>query len=382
MVRTAVIGIGNMGSKYAALLQDGKIRGMELAALTRIKSQFKDLLEASLKRDIPVFESADSLFDAVEQGQLKLDAVIIATPHYSHEEIALRAFKNGLHVLCDKPSGVYSRQARNMEAAADESDRLFSMVFHFRMLPLYQKLKELVASGKYGKLKRMHWLITDWYRPEGYYKASSWHSSWKTDGGGVILNQCPHNLDLLQWICGMPSRVQGFCHEGKYHDIEMEDDVTVYMEWAGGATGTFVSSTGDAPGVNRLELFMEEALIVCEHGKLRIGELEPELGMKEAEYRRSSKDFFKAIHGTWQELTPPRETAPYERLVQGFANECKGQGENTAPDGREGRKSLLIANAIYLSSWKRKMIELPKIGSQEELEFEKDFEEALGKRIK
>lgn len=390
MIRTAVIGIGNMGSKYASMILDGKIQGLSLAAITRIRSSssqpaYSKLRALSLDGKLPVFESADTLFEAVENGELKLDAVIITTPHYSHEEISVRAFKNGLHVLCEKPSGVYSRQARNMEVAADSAGKVFSMVFHFRTMPIYTELKKLVASGKYGKLKKMRWLITDWYRPEGYYKTSSWHSTWETDGGGVILNQCPHNLDLLQWICGMPSAIQGFCHEGKYHDIEVEDDVTAYFEWTDGATGTFVSSTGDAPGVNRLELFMDEALIICEDGKLRIGELQQEMGKTEAEYRRTCTEFFKPIKGTWHEITPPEETSPYEKLLQGFANECSGNvldssGKQAAPDGREGRKSLLISNAIYLSSWEKKMVELPKIGSKEELQFEKAFESALRKR--
>ena len=312
MIKTAVIGIGNMGSKYASMILDGKIQGLSLAAITRIRSTssqpaYSKLRALSLDGKLPVFESADTLFEAVEKDELKLDAVIIATPHYSHEEIAVHAFKNGLHVLCEKPSGVYSRQARNMEAAADSAGKVFSMVFHFRTMPIYTELKKLVASGKYGKLKKMRWLITDWYRPEGYYKTSSWHSTWKTDGGGVILNQCPHNLDLLQWICGMPSAIQGFCHEGKYHDIEVEDDVTAYFEWADGATGTFVSSTGDAPGVNRLELFMDEALIICEDGKLRIGELQQEMGKSESEYRRTSTEFLSRLRELGTKLPRPKK---------------------------------------------------------------------------
>lgn len=383
MIKTAVIGIGNMGCRYAALIQAGKIQGLELGAVTRVKKQFEELLSPSLEKGLPLFASADELFAAVEEGRLKIDAVIIATPHYSHEEIAVRAFELGLHVLCEKPAGVYSRQARNMATAADASGKAFSMVFHFRTMELYQRLKELVAGGKYGRLKKMRWLISDWYRPEGYFKASSWHSSWKTDGGGVILNQCPHNLDLLQWICGMPARLQAFCHEGKYHDIEVEDDVTVYMEWADGATGTFVSSTGEAPGVNRLELFMDEALIICENGKLLIGELEGELGMKEAEYRKSSKDFFKPIRGTWKEEDFLEAGDPYQKLLQSFADQCQNPCVGVVlADGREGRKNLLLSNAIYLSSWKKKMLELPAAGSKEELKFEKSFEKALKKHIK
>ncbi len=379
MIRTAVIGVGNMGSKYASIIQDKLIDGMELSALTRVREPYRSILRKSIDSGIPVFESADSLFEAVENGSLQIDAVIIATPHYAHEELAVRAFKNGLHVLCDKPSGVYSRQARLMEEAADKSGKVFSMVFNQRTLPVHKKLKEIVSGGRYGALKRFNWVVTDWYRPEQYYKSSSWHATWDKDGGGVLLNQCPHNLDLLQWICGNPARVQGFCHEGRFHDIEVEDDVTAYLEWENGATGTFITSTGDAPGINRLEISLEEALIVCENGMIRIGELAQEMGGKEADYRSKSTDFFRKIKGTWTEIQPEKEDHPYERVIQGFADEINGSGSSIA-DGREGRKSLLLSNAIYLSSWEKRMVDIPKTGSAEEIDFEQRFEAALKKK--
>ncbi len=376
MIRTAVIGVGNMGSKYASILQDGLVDGMELAALTRLKPPYKELLHKSLEKGVPVFESADLLFEAVETGTLHIDAVIIATPHYAHEEIATRAFKNGLHVLCDKPSGVYSRQARLMEEAADSAGKVFSMVFNQRTLPMHIKLKEIVSSGKYGALKRVNWVVTDWYRPEQYYKSGSWRATWEKDGGGVLLNQCPHNLDLLQWICGCPVMVQGFCHEGRFHHIEVEDDVTAYMEWDNGATGTFITSTGDAPGINRLGISLEEALVVCENGTLRIGELKQEMGGKEADYRATSTDFFRKIKGTWTEIKTEGEPAPYVKVIRAFADEICEKGKSIA-DGREGRKSLLLSNAIYLSSWKKQPVRIPQIGSPQERAFEEEFEAAL-----
>lgn len=379
MQKTAVIGVGNMGSRYAALLQDKKIAGMELSALTRLRSPYKEMLQPSLDDNVPVFESADKLFEAVESGKLKLDSVIIATPHYSHEEIAVRAFKNGLNVLSDKPSGVYSRQARNMDDAAAKSGKVFSMVFNQRTLPIYQELFNIVKSGKYGALKRVNWTITDWYRPEKYYTSNSWHATWSKDGGGVLLNQAPHNLDLLQWICGMPARVQAFCHEGRFHGIKVEDDVTAYLEWSNGATGTFTTSTGDAPGLNRLEISLEEALIICENDILRIGSVAEEMGMKESDYRVNSEDFFKKIKGTWTELSFEKENAPYEKVLQAFADECNGIGRSIA-DGSEGRYSLLLSNAMYLSSWEKRMIELPQPESEQEIEFEKLFEEWLSKK--
>lgn len=374
-MKTAVIGVGNMGSKYAGLIQNSQIPGLELAAITRVRDPYRRLIAA----EVPIFESSDALFDSLEKGELALDAVIIATPHYSHEEIAVRAFRNGLHVLSDKPSGVYSRQARLMEEAADAAGTTFAMIFNQRTQPVYQILREIVTSGRYGSLKRVNWIVTDWYRPNRYYASSAWHSTWANDGGGVLLNQCPHNLDLLQWICGMPARVQGFCIEGRYHDIEVEDDVTIYMEWANGATGTFITSTGEAPGINRLEISLDEALLVCEGGKLRIGELASELGVKEADYRRSSTDYFRKLKGTWSEIVPEREEDPYGEVLRAFANACLGRGLSVA-DGREGRKSLLISNAAYLSSWEHRMIEIPGIGSEGELAFEAEFESRLRKK--
>lgn len=378
-MKAAVIGVGNMGSKYASLIQNGMIRGMELGAVTRVRGDYKEILLPSIQSGMPVYETADALFDAVEQGALAIDAVVIATPHYVHEESAVRAFRNGLHVLSDKPSGVYSRQARHMEEEAAQSGRIFGMIFNQRALPVYQQLYELVHSGKYGALKRVNWVVTDWYRPDQYYTTSSWHATWAKDGGGILLNQCPHNLDLLQWICGMPQRVQGFCKEGHFHDIEVEDDVTLYFEWENGATGTLVTSTGDAPGINRLEISMEEAILVCENGTIRIGTLFEELGQKEAEYRKSSTDFFRKIRGTWTELLPDKVENPYQKILQSFADECMGTGKCIAA-GTEGRKSLLISNAAYLSSWEKRMVVLPKAGTEEEIDFEHRFEEWLERK--
>ena len=378
-MKTGIIGVGNMGSKYASFIQDGFIKGMELGAITRVRGAYRDMLLPSIEAGIPVYDTADALFEAVELGKLDLDAVVIATPHYAHEEEAVRAFQNGLHVLSDKPSGVYSRQARRMEEEAQKTGRVFGMIFNQRTLPIHKKLYELVNSGTYGALKRVNWIVTDWYRPQKYYSSSSWHATWEKDGGGILLNQCPHNLDILQWICGMPKSVQGFCKEGHFHDIEVEDDVTAFFEWENGATGTFIASTGDAPGINRLEISLEEAMIVCENGRIRIGELYDELGSKEAEYRKNSTDFFRKIKGTWTELIPEKEEHPYEKILQGFADECMGTGKCIVP-GTEGRKSLLISNAVYLSSWEKRMVEIPKPGTEEELAFESLFENHLAQK--
>lgn len=382
-IRVGVIGVGNMGSKYAQLIADGSVEGMELAALTRVRGEYRERLQAAFNGGVPLYDSADALFEEVEQGQFSLDAVVVATPHYAHEEQVVRAFENHLHVLCDKPAGVYSRQARQISAALERAggELVYSMVFNQRTNPLYRRMKELVESGRYGRMKRVNWVVTDWYRPDFYYSSSAWRATWDKDGGGTLLNQCPHNLDLLQWICGVPARVQGFCHEGRYHPIQVEDDVTAYLEWDNGVTGVFIASTGEAAGVNRLEISLEEALLVCEGGELRVCEISKELGMPEAEYRRTAKESFRKINGAWHREDCGREDAPYLKVLQSFADAIQKKEEPVAW-GEEGIYSLYLSNAIYLSSWQHRMIELPKPGSSEELQFEKAFEEGLRERIK
>lgn len=379
-LKIGIIGVGNMGSKYAKLIMGGHIEGCSVLALTRIGKAYKEQIAPYLNENISVYDSANDLFDDVKRGNLKLNAVIITTPHYAHEEQTVKAFELGLHVLCDKPSGVYLRQANAMNQAAKKSELCYGMVFNQRTNPVYKRLKEIISSGIYGNIKRVNWIVTDWYRPDKYYESSSWQATWSKDGGGLLLNQCPHNLDLLQWICGMPKSVQGFCHNGKYHNIEVEDDVTLYMEWENGATGTFISSSGEAPGINRLEISLDEAMIVCESGELSIGELSTELGMKEALYRKSSDDYFRKIKGTWSSEKFESGKDQYVVILQNFVDSINGRA-NLICSGFEGRNSLLICNAAYLSSWSHKMIELPKEGSYDEKLFEQTFEEYLNKYI-
>lgn len=375
MVKLAIIGMGNMGSKYARMILDGAVADVEIAAVTRVKSERLKELNELVHQNVPIFQSADKLFEAVKSGRLVVDAVLIATPHMAHESQVLEALDLGLHVLCDKPSGVYSSQARHMNETAEKSSQVFAMMFNQRMNPLYKKMKDIVEQGTYGRLKRVNWVITDWYRPDIYYDEVTWRGTWNGDGGGILLNQCPHNLDLLQWICGMPTSVQAFCKEGKYHNIEVEDEVTAYLEFAGGATGTFYSTTGEASGLNRLEISLEDALLVCEKGTLKICEL----GFKEAEYRKTATDSFAKLNGTWTEIDCPEEDTKHMGILQNFIDCIQGK-TSLYVDGTEGIKSLLLSNAMYLSSWQKRMIELPHT-MEEQLVFEEEFKKEFQKKI-
>lgn len=241
-----------------------------------------------------------------------------------------------------------------MNEEARKHDVVFALMFNQRTNPLYKKMRELVQGGEYGALKRVNWIITDWYRSQAYYDSGDWRATWDGEGGGVLLNQCPHNLDLLQWICGMPASVQAFCHEGKWHNIEVEDDVTAYLEFPGGATGVFVTSTGDAPGTNRLEVDLDRAKLVCEDGKLMMYEME----VSERVHCFETREGFAKPAGQWKEVSVSGENSQHNGVMRAFA-EAVMNGTELVAEGCEGIYGLSISNAMHLSSWLKRPVSLP-----------------------
>ena len=253
-VRIGIIGIGNMGSSHVKWIMAGEIEHLVLTAVADIREERRAWVRETYP-DVAVFDDAEALMTSG-----LVDAVLIATPHYLHPPLAIAALNHGLHVMSEKPAGVYTKAVREENELARKSDKTFAIMFNQRTHCMYRKVKEIIASGELGALRRVNWLITDWFRTQYYYDSGSWRATWDGEGGGVLLNQCPHNLDLLQWMVGMPVRVRAFTHNGKWHNIEVEDDVTAYMEFENGATGVFITSTGDMPGDNRLEIVMEGIL--------------------------------------------------------------------------------------------------------------------------
>ena len=206
-IRFGIIGMGNMGTSHAKSFLAGKVRGMRITAIA-------DTCEEKLlwsKENLPWAKAFTSTEELMESGEV--DAVIICTPHYSHPELVMKALGNGLHVVSEKPAGVYTKQVREMNEFAQKQDKTFAMMFNQRTNCVYRKIKEIVDSKQYGEIRRVNWIITDWYRTQAYYNSGGWRATWVGEGGGVLLNQSPHQLDLWQWICGMPSKVRAFCHE-------------------------------------------------------------------------------------------------------------------------------------------------------------------------
>jgi predicted dehydrogenase len=281
--------------------------------------------------------------------------VVIAVPHYQHPELAIAAFQNGLHVLCEKPAGVYTLQVREMMAEADKHPQLtFGMMFNQRTNCLYRKMHELIQGGEVGRLKRVSWLITDWYRTQFYYDSGAWRATWDGEGGGVLLNQCPHQLDLLQWLCGMPQKVTAFCHEGKWHDIEVEDDVTAYLEYPNGATGVFVTTTADAPGTNRLEITGTRGKLVCENNDLSFFQLD----VDEREWCVQAKEGFAKPPVRQIPLEMDGENPQHAGILNAFASSIL-HGTPLVADGREGINGLMLSNAMHLSGWLHETVTLP-----------------------
>lgn len=348
-VRIGIIGIGNMGTNHAKSLIEGKVPEMELTAIADRRESRRVWAKENLPAEVAIFEEGNALL-----ASEVCDAVLIAVPHYEHPDLTIAALRHGKHVLCEKPAGVYTKQVREMNDAAKQSDKVFAMMFNQRTNCIYRKMHELVTSGELGAIKRVNWIVTDWYRTQSYYDSGSWRATWNGEGGGVLLNQCPHNLDMIQWVCGMPSKVMAFCHNGKWHDIEVEDDVTAYLEYSNGATGVFITTTADAPGTNRFEVTLEMGKLVCENDKLMLHKL----AENERTFCKTAKGGFDTPECTVTEVETDGLNEQHVGVMKAFAGKILHDTPLVA-EGTEGINGLTLSNAMHLSSWLERPVEIP-----------------------
>ena len=363
-IRMGIIGIGNMGSAHAKNIAEGKCPEIELAAVCDINPDRLHWAQENLPATVERFDDAIKM---MESG--KIDAVIVSIPHYFHPQYAMEGFKHHLHVMCEKPAGVYTKQVREMNEAAAKADVTFAMMFNQRTNCVYRKMKEIVESGEMGALRRANWIITNWYRPQAYYDSGAWRATWSGEGGGVLLNQCPHQLDMYQWICGLPVKVDAHLHFGKWHDIEVEDDVTAYMEFENGATGVFITSTGDAPGSNRFELTLDKGKLVVENDKL----YKYELDVAEPEFSKTNKVPFGQPKVTYSEVETDGQNPQHVGVLNAFAAHIL-HGAPLVAEGVEGIRGLTLSNAMHLSCFLGHPVEIP---------FDEDvYYEELMKRVK
>ena len=359
-LKLGIIGMGRMAARHLINIMNGKIPHVEVVAGYDIDPQKAGPYQALMGdkgKYFSVFPSAEALM-----ASKKVNAILVASPHYSHPEYAIMALKHNLHVLIEKPAGVYTKQVKELNAAAAKSDRVFGIMFNQRSTPEHQKIRSIINSGELGSLKRVVWLITDWYRVQSYYETSDWRATWDGEGGGVIINQAAHQMDLWQWFFGMPKRIRTFAGFGKYHDIQTEDDVTVYMEYENGMTATLITSTHETPGSNRLEISADMGKIVLENKKL----IFCKNCMSEREYNIK----YKIPDGSlrYDALTYETIDIDYGKslivdeqhvvVFNNFADVIRNGGKLIAP-GPEGINGVILTNAIYLSSFIDGTVEIP-----------------------
>jgi predicted dehydrogenase len=344
-VRIGVVGLGTMGSIHAKKIFSGEIPGAVLAAVCDV-----DAPRAEGFSGVPFFESCGGMLAAGG-----VDAVVLATPHYAHTTTGIEVLEAGLHLLVEKPLSVHKADCERLIAAHTDKRVVFAAMFNQRGDPYYVKVRELVRGGELGKIRRVNWIVTNWFRSEAYYASGGWRATWGGEGGGVLLNQCPHNLDLYQWIFGMPSKVRGFCQLGRYHDIEVEDDVTAYFEYPDGMTGVFITSTGESPGTNRLEITAEQGRLVYEDDTLSYLRNE----IPTTHYSRTTSNMF-GRPDFWEVTipTPGHHGEQHAGILKNFVAAIREGSPLTAP-APEGIHSVELANAILYSSLLGRTVEMP-----------------------
>ena len=368
-VRLGIIGYGNMGSGHTKNIFKGKCPEIALTAIADINPDRLELArQHAAEANMPcptLFDNASAMMDSG-----LVDAILVAVPHYDHPRYVIEALQKGLHAMSEKPAGVYTKQVREMMAVADQHPELtFGMMFNQRTNCVYRKMREILQSGELGQIRRTSWIITNWYRPQSYYDSGAWRATWSGEGGGVLLNQCPHQLDLWQWICGMPVTMDVKMHFGKWHDIEVEDDVTAYCTYANGATGTFITSTGDTPGANRFEIVCDGGTLLCD-GKEEL--VMYKLDMPEPEFTKTYKGGFGHPKAERIVVETDGENPQHSGVLNAFAANIL-RGEPLVADGREGINGLTISNAMHLSAW---------TGGEVKIPFDEDlYYEELMKRV-
>ena len=360
-VRLGIIGMGNIGRHHAAYLLEGKIRRCQLVAVC---STSPHKLEPYKAQGLKILGGGDELIRSRE-----VDAVLIATPHYQHTSLGIAALEAGLHLMVEKPISAHKADGERLIAVARKHPEVkFSGMFQLRIEPRYRKIEKLIRNGELGQIVRMSWLITDWFRTEAYYASGGWRATWRGEGGGVLLNQCLHNLDVLAWLLGMPARVRGFCQLGRYHNIEVEDNVTAYLEYPNGATGIFVTSTGETPGTNRFEIAGTRGKIVLENDRLMFTRNEVDM----LEWSRGAEVGFSKPEVWNIEIPIDNAPTPHATLLQNFVDAIL-EGTPLLVPGEEGLHSVELANVMLYSSLLGQTVELP----MDSAAFEKKLQELI-----
>lgn len=353
-MKLGIIGLGNIGRVHANNILEGAVPDCELVA---VANQPAESMDDFKQLGIACFEDAYGLI-----GSGLAEAVVVALPTHLHAPIGIRALEAGLHLMMEKPLACHKAEGERILAARQREDQAVALMMNQRTHPCYAKIKQWIASGAIGELQRVAWTMTNWFRPEIYYQSSPWRATWKGEGGGVLMNQCPHNLDVLQWLVGMPSKIRARCEFGKYHGIEVEDEVSAMLEFPNGATGLFAASTGESPGVNRLEIVGDLGTVVTDGNEARlVRNREPARA-----FSRSTDEMFGAPATTEELFKPAGPVNQHAAILANFIQAALGKAALVAP-ASDGLNSLELAGAMIYSTWIGDAVELPLDGAAYEV---------------
>lgn len=359
-VRLGIIGLGNIGMLHYGYMHE--LEGAELTAICDIDRSKLEKPSMNKSFDhvrIEVNEFGSNISKYTDYKEMlasgNVDAVIIATPHYFHPEMAIAAFDRGIHVLCEKPAAITAREARKINEAHKDSGLIYSIMFNMRTSPVFKKIKELIDDGTIGEIRRVSWIITSWFRTQKYYDSGGWRGNWSGEGGGVLMNQCPHNLDLFQWFFGMPSTLYAMVDLGKWHDITVEDNVSVVMKLKNGAHTMFMTTTGETPGTNCLEIAGDNGKLVCENNR-KLTFTKTKSSVQSIIYE--SDEEFYSDKGQTVSIPVENNEAQHKAVTQNFVNAIRGE-EDLFIKGEDGLISIELANAILLSGLENKVVNPP-----------------------
>jgi predicted dehydrogenase len=348
-VRLGIVGIGSMGSHHARLISQKKIPNCTLTGIC-------DSDSSRLKPfpHLPHFSDPRQL---IHSGQI--DALLICTPHYSHTSLGIQALQAGLHVLVEKPISVHKADCQRLLAAHRNKKQIFAAMFNQRTDPAYQKIRQLVQEGKLGRIQRIQWTITNWFRSQAYYDSGGWRATWAGEGGGVLLNQCVHNIDLFQWIFGLPHQIRATCKIGHHHQIEVEDEVTAFFEYKNGCSAVLTTSTGEAPGTNRLEIAADCGRLTLENGTLTFLKNK----IPTSVHLRTTKEGYQTPPVIEKKITFKNKGEQHRGILKNFTNAIL-HGEKLLAPAQDGIHSVELINAMLLSSFTDKTITLPLSSSR------------------
>ncbi|WNC72797.1 Gfo/Idh/MocA family oxidoreductase [Thalassotalea psychrophila] len=342
-IRLGVIGLGNIAQQHINNVTTGATKNCKITALC---SRSAGPQAAELGADH--FTRYQSLIDSGS-----VDTVLIATPTLSHFEIAKYALEKGLHVMLEKPIGLSSFEGETLVKIKPNNVK-FALMLNQRTDPTFKKIKAVVDSGVLGEIQRTHWTMTNWFRPDIYFQVSDWRATWKGEGGGLLVNQCIHNLDIFQWICGVPSEITAFSEFGKYHNIEVEDEVTAYLRYNNKATGVFVGSTGEAPGVNRFDIIGDKGSLHFDSGIL-IQKLNDQ---STATFCANTDEMFGLPTVSQSDISTTETVNQHAIIMNNFINAIISDEALIAP-AQDGLASLDMANAMLQSTWNKQTVTLP-----------------------